>query len=900
MTNEGPRPFSRDELSGLLAALKDPEPAVSIAALRALVRLPVDARVDLDLRPYRAEVERSDYAWSTWVPDAEMRARITVLVGCTPDEESSIARTLVAGSHSPIAQRFAALALEDADPMSHAMLVGAEQLSDEVERQGAVAVPAVDELFTLYRVFLRRACTFWFDWAERQRSTYRPADELPAWFPLDQGPLAAARQVEWMASRVGIATLLRGLHEPLVHGSGTDRFAAAQLVEWARRSEGQPLPRFGGGSGPADVLLTIPPTLQYKKFSPRDLPIAQAPATASAAFTADAEPEPAIDAGSDAAGERRINVWISDPADPGYQPRAGVACVTSFRVGTPVASSRVKGADGAVSDDDIPEAGLWTRWAVIPHHARLEAMADSTVMVPGGTAMFDLLVPRRGDSATVALRVTPQSGDPALRIVITVGGQEYRTLEVSLADGAQTLSDVAAAPLGRTDLNTTHEWTTPRGTLGLLVEDVGRALLSGDIDGEPVELGDSVEIVTDKGTVGPAVANVLKAADDFRKQTEQTRYLNDIDAADLLKRLADFKQQYDWSKLEDLADDAHRSGWAKTRDSKELRELAYYGRELYDTVFPADSSGRELVGRLPPGHRLNISWRQDSKAGWVAHVPWQLLYVGEVGADVPVDAEAFWGLRFRIAYTSYVLRGQSSISLGAPADAACTSLLFFGESAREPATAEAQWQRGQLQSLGSAPRMRVLPDPAAPSGARKQALLRTLAEPERSSEPDVDTVALLYLYCHYGLDAGSNNPILRFGLNAADPDDIVRQPEIGTKALASRPLVFANACATAGTSVYSASAIAKSFFGRGCRAYIGSECMVPTALASRFAITFFHFLLRKPDRDARPIAAGEALAQARLFLWCNYRNVGGLLYSYLNKYDLYLATPAEIEDMKKP
>ena len=106
--------------------------------------------------------------------------------------------------------------------------------------------------------------------------------------------------------------------------------------------------------------------------------------------------------------------------------------------------------------------------------------------------------------------------------------------------------------------------------------------------------------------------------------------------------------------------------------------------------------------------------------------------------------------------------------------------------------------------------------------------------------------------------------------------------------------MFANACATAGTDVYSASALAKTFFKRGARAYIGSECMVPTALGSRFAMIFFHFLLRRPDKDGLPIAAGEAFAQARLFLWCHFRNVGGLLYAYVNKYDLYLATDKEI------
>jgi hypothetical protein len=45
--------------------------------------------------------------------------------------------------------------------------------------------------------------------------------------------------------------------------------------------------------------------------------------------------------------------------------------------------------------------------------------------------------------------------------------------------------------------------------------------------------------------------------------------------------------------------------------------------------------------------------------------------------------------------------------------------------------------------------------------------------------------------------------------------------------------------------------------------------------------------------------AGEALAQARLFFWCYYRNIGELLYSYLNQYDLYMADQAEINGLKR-
>jgi len=64
-------------------------------------------------------------------------------------------------------------------------------------------------------------------------------------------------------------------------------------------------------------------------------------------------------------------------------------------------------------------------------------------------------------------------------------------------------------------------------------------------------------------------------------------------------------------------------------------------------------------------------------------------------------------------------------------------------------------------------------------------------------------------------------------------------------------------------------------------------------------MVFFHFLLRVPDKEKRPMKAGEAMAQARLFFWSYYRNIGGLLYSYLNQYDLYMADQAEINGLKR-
>jgi hypothetical protein len=68
-------------------------------------------------------------------------------------------------------------------------------------------------------------------------------------------------------------------------------------------------------------------------------------------------------------------------------------------------------------------------------------------------------------------------------------------------------------------------------------------------------------------------------------------------------------------------------------------------------------------------------------------------------------------------------------------------------------------------------------------------------------------------------------------------------------------------------------------------------------MASRFASVFFHFFFRRID--PHPMAAGEAVSQTRLFLWSHYRNLGGLLYTQINQYELYMATDAEIAALRK-
>jgi len=149
---------------------------------------------------------------------------------------------------------------------------------------------------------------------------------------------------------------------------------------------------------------------------------------------------------------------------------------------------------------------------------------------------------------------------------------------------------------------------------------------------------------------------------------------------------------------------------------------------------------------------------------------------------------------------------------------------------------------------------------------------------------------VLYLFCQCDVGDGSK-PVLRFG-NSKQPPDNVRQTDISLTKLRDQPLVFVNACTSAGSDPYVANQLEQTFFARGCRAYLGTEIKVPIRLASRFASIFYHFFYREIDDD--PIAAGEAVYQTRRFLWREYRNIGGLFYTYINQYDLFMAGDTEV------
>jgi hypothetical protein len=605
------------------------------------------------------------------------------------------------------------------------------------------------------------------------------------------------------------------------------------------------------------------------------------------------EAELSPEAGPLPSAERRISIWISErPQGTIASLRVHVPYTLNFKVGQPVEGSFVSGPETEVPPSDVPFGGLPTEWLITSKTIELAAgtpgtlvetkrMDDSTTWV----ARFKLLIPEDGESEVPQLRVTPRtSRDARLDVVIFAHNEIYRTFAVELAleEAEAALAVVPAvlrdeavhAPVGHLSLRTTHEWTTPPGTLSIAVL-AGTAYARGDAG--PGFIDQTTQWYGAQSLVAGKIENARSAAERFRARWED--YLNGIDPADLAYRLEHWAPEYNWATLGDYADFDHRRSWDEVRVSQELRDLAFDGHRLYEAFFPIGSDLRSWLDALAPGQRLNVSWLPAGNPGWLPHVPWGLMYLPDVPAPgEPVDPTGFLALRFRLGYTAHLVQAPSK-ALGDLEHSYGAHFLYWGDNPQDLVGVEARWQ----QQLWATLKNQVF-IPKAPGPNAKMEVLKLL------NEPEPPPVSVLYLFCQCNVGDG-NDPVLRFG-GTSQATDIVRRTEFGTKLLTSRPLVFANACTTAAGDPYFANELEDIFFDRGCRAYLGTEAKVPIRLASRFASIFFHFFYRRADRA--PMAAGEAAAQTRLFLWTHYRNVGGLFYTYVNLYELFMAEDAEV------
>ena len=363
----------------------------------------------------------------------------------------------------------------------------------------------------------------------------------------------------------------------------------------------------------------------------------------------------------------------------------------------------------------------------------------------------------------------------------------------------------------------------------------------------------------------------------FREQ--HSAYLNDIEPDDLDRRLDAFQGVEDWAEAPDESDASHRAAWDRVAQSDELRSLAARGYRLYREAFAHDPELDQFIRGLAPGTRISIDWREGS-AGWVPNIPWPLMYCEpEPLPDDSVDPWNFLGLRFRLEHIAYT-PPIGSKALGNPDSTNCGYVYYWNGPVTDQTLIEARWQHERWRTR---PKYRAVPGFPVPTGDPRDLTLKFLGH------PGPHPMGLVYLFCQS--EFAGNQASLCFGtpINGEMRDNyVILEPKIRPEPLADNPLVFINACRSSGGSgAMVSNQLEKSFFRRKCRAYLGTVNRVPIEMASRFAEVFFHFLFPQPGEP--PMAAGEAVAQARLFFWTQYRNIGGLYYNYVNRYDCYMA-----------
>jgi hypothetical protein len=597
--------------------------------------------------------------------------------------------------------------------------------------------------------------------------------------------------------------------------------------------------------------------------------------------------------------ERRIAAWINDRSGTPEQPLIVEQPYTlNFRVGSPVNHSLVPDTVAAMPDSDVGPGGMETEWIILSNSIQLEAVSQeveverSNVASFAWQARFRLHIPTDGDSAVRQLRITPYHvGEDTLDVTIIAHNRPYREmrLKISVAPPPQSPTSAPLAqvdqvprdreaiyvPAAQLDLCAPYDWTFAPGELRIIVNDNNTATVVGDLAAGNRAPNGPVSWSARQTNVSELVAAVYEALKVF--QSEHGDYLNDILPDDLSAQLGVYVPTAGWSHLHQ-ADEKHTADWKRVSLSKELRMLAIYGNNLYESLFP--TNGREpwhqWFNDLSRGHQIEITW-WDRANNWMPQFPWGLLYQCAIPRKgEPVDPMGFWAMRYRLAYwPNESLRVNRDLNPNGR-----THCYYWGN---DGSTAqESIWQRAQWANRVN---LRIVP--SSISGGVPSDEFKAVWSTPNSSH-------VIYLFCRWAKPDALSPQFLftdsagaEISLNDLEPFN-----------LRHGPMVFANACETATGDAYRSNELARRLFNKGCFAYVGTESEVPPSFAARFAHVYLSLFYRQLH-EGLPVAAGEAMAQTRRFFWTRYANIGGLLYTYLGPYDLYLADKIELLNMRR-
>ena len=533
----------------------------------------------------------------------------------------------------------------------------------------------------------------------------------------------------------------------------------------------------------------------------------------------------------------------------------------------------------------VPPTGLETFWVVraVGHEIRSTDAAVTVTRNQLSTevswiATFVLVVPVSGPSVVHSLEIADDGTPVSVAVTISVGGRVIRELTIEIGDSEATQTEEVIVDAAGADVRPPHEWTTPPYIVSIHVGDEKSAYVNAQLP--------TRSVAADEDWPTPAefsnpMAQLLAAGDRWR--VSATNFLDDIGADELEQRLQYSITPQSWDDDQSSADEVHATAWQQAAQTRQLKELAARGFQLFEILFPRGSERRSVIDELAPGSLISIRW--DVSNGAAGGIPWSLLYTKDVGMGGVVEGMGFFGLRFRLEHIKNKRR-NSGLFLGTSHSRPPTSLLYWGSDEVDSTGMQSKWQRSWQQAPTGAFDVRPISSGSDP----KEQVLAAL----RGSG---DGPAVVYLYCQCGVSGTGSEIVLGFDESVDGLGARIEDWELAPNDIPNGPLVFANACDTGKADAYNVNMLEQHFIKRGCRAFIGTQTKVPVVLASRVSRVFFHFFTTRVDSKA--MHAGEALVQTRRFLWRNYRNLGGLLYSYVDQYRLVLADPDELDAVVK-
>jgi hypothetical protein len=790
---------------------------------------------------------------------SEQQQRATRLISQVLRDPDSLHRSMnlpevELGSVSPelathvVTALFAELTLLDQHDREGECLSASENIGHLVHSLGPRFEPDVPALFGVYQSFFRHSTQFWLRWLEKMKgeglNLYR---EMPNWFPTREGALGVTRQLEWTVSRAGVRPILGGLDKFLRSPDPRNRWAAAQLIEFATRYSRDPsYPRFGGGSGPRDLRLTIDTrNVQYETPPPPEPP----------RYTDVTIYEGHLFAGQELAGEKKADDDL--PLIAGNRYTLEVA-IRLQRTGID-SDKQARGVKNPRQDREP----LTVYVLAEPQGAGIEIEESFT----------KITWPYDADSESAFFRFEVKA--------MAYGDISRGIIEVRLYDGSLDLLDIV-----RLSVVSTSKWFEVDASL------VPRRSLTWPSEPEILHIDPKTPLrllSIDVGFDGPS--SKFKLLFKFLSRNGKSVAIpgssnitrNDLET--LLVKVRNF-----WTDLV-ITNYATKLTVTKTTFGKYLEGLRTLGWEAWDLLFGtryaakkgASETIRDLLRNLQPNEGAHIQITYSHVDDFI--FPWAILYPRS-DPPGPIDPFQFWGARYQI---EQVDEGPQSDELtDEPVDLTFVLDPAFGDSGL-------QEQLFQGYETAAVKKLKVT-DPIRDADLFFAELARLPA------------AHLYYFYCHGYAPTGNSMlnreavALLKKSIEAIPPESPeaaaletllqltgkmnnepwiyignaeIRESQIKPQQFfkTKRPIVFLNMCQSAGLLPSFTSGLVRVFLEHNASAVIGTESPMTSVFANAFSQVFFDELFAGCD-------VGTALWKARRhFLQDEMRNPLGLAYT---------------------